>query len=293
MRRKTWEELEISDNFLFQQVMRNKRICKHLIEKVLGISIREITYPETEKTQEGNPDKKNVRLDVYVEDDTGTLYNIEMQTTNSPRFGGLAKRARYYGAQLDVNALKKGGLYRDLPKTYIIFICTFDAYGLSRSIYTFQRICRQVQTLEMGDETTMIFLCTNGNDDDVDPDIKAFLQYVDGKAAEGAFTRDIAAEVDRVKEHIETRREYMTFLTEIEEEKAVSLQEGIKQGMKQGLEKGLKQGMEKGMEKGMEQGQIFALRNLVDGTGWSIEKAMEMLKIPPTDQKKYAAILHN
>ena len=85
----------------------------------------------------------------------------------------------------------------------------------------------------------------------------------------------------------------MTFLTEIEEEKAVSLQEGIKQGMKQGLEKGLKQGMEKGMEQGMEQGQIFALRNLVDGTGWPIEKAMEMLKIPPTDREKYAAILHN
>lgn len=131
--------------------MRNKRICKYLIEKVLGISIREITYPETEKTQEGDPDKKSVRLDVYVEDEAGAIYNIEMQTTNSPKFGGLAKRSRYYGAQLDVNALKRGGRYRDLPKAYIIFICTFDAYGLGRSQYTFQRICKEERTLEMGD----------------------------------------------------------------------------------------------------------------------------------------------
>ena len=47
---KTWEELTIQDNFLFQKVMQNKRICKHLIELILQIKIKDISFPETEKT---------------------------------------------------------------------------------------------------------------------------------------------------------------------------------------------------------------------------------------------------
>lgn len=41
---KDWEELTIQDNFLFLKVMQNKRLCQHLIEKILQIKIVEITY---------------------------------------------------------------------------------------------------------------------------------------------------------------------------------------------------------------------------------------------------------
>ena len=43
---KQWEELTIQDNFLFQKVMQNQRICKYLIEKILGIRIEKITFPK-------------------------------------------------------------------------------------------------------------------------------------------------------------------------------------------------------------------------------------------------------
>ena len=76
---KDWEELTIQDNFLFQKVMRNKRLCQHLIEKILQIKIADITYPDTEKTIDIRLDSKSVRLDVYVKDDTGRVFNIEMQ----------------------------------------------------------------------------------------------------------------------------------------------------------------------------------------------------------------------
>lgn len=45
---KQWEELTIQDNFLFQKVMQNQRICKSLIKKILGIRIKKITFPEGE-----------------------------------------------------------------------------------------------------------------------------------------------------------------------------------------------------------------------------------------------------
>ena len=76
-------------------------------------------------------------------------------------------------------------------------------------------------------------------------DETAFLSYVDGKAAEGALTKEINEEVIRIKEHKEMRREYMTLLMELQKYKTEGMQEGIEIGMKQGMEKGMEQGMEK------------------------------------------------
>ena len=78
-------------------------------------------------------------------------------------------------------------------------------------------------------------------------DETAFLRYVDGKAAEGALTKEINEEVIRIKEHKEMRREYMTLLMELQKYKIEGMQEGIEIGMKQGMEKGMEQWME---EKG-------------------------------------------
>ena len=76
-------------------------------------------------------------------------------------------------------------------------------------------------------------------------DIAAFLRYVDGKAAEGALTKEINEEVIRIKEHKEMRREYLTLLMELQKYKTEGMQEGIEIGMKQGIEKGMEKGMAK------------------------------------------------
>ncbi|MBD9202343.1 MAG: hypothetical protein EGQ18_04425 [Eubacterium ventriosum] len=39
------------------------------------------------------PGSKSIRLDIYVEDDKNTVFNLEMQTTNCEE---LPKRSRYY-----------------------------------------------------------------------------------------------------------------------------------------------------------------------------------------------------
>ena len=41
------------------------------------------------------------------------------------------------------------------------------------------------------------------------------MRYVDGKAAEGVFVQEVDKEVRRVKQHDETRREYMTLAMEL------------------------------------------------------------------------------
>ena len=109
---KNWEELTIQDNFLFQKVMRNKRLCQYLIEKILKIKIADITYPDTEKAIDIRLDSKSVRLDVYVQDDTGRVFNIEMQCTDE-KDNGLAKRTRYYQAMIDMEEDKIAMLLKE------------------------------------------------------------------------------------------------------------------------------------------------------------------------------------
>lgn len=224
---KTWEELTIQDNFLFQKVMQNQRLCKYLIEKILQIKIAHISYPAAEKTIDIRVDSKSIRLDVYVEDEKGTVYDIEMQCTSGVD-SELAKRTRYYQAMIDMELLSKGKTYDHLNPSFIIFICTFDLFGKGLPIYTFRNRCDEDKFLILGDEGTKIFLNSTGNTNGIDEDVAAFLQYVNGKVGDGPFIQELAKEVYRIKQHDETRREYMTLAMELERKKQEGIQEGIR-----------------------------------------------------------------
>ena len=225
---KEWEELTICDNFLFQKVMQNQRLCKRLIEKLLHIKINSITYPAAEKSIAVSATQKSIRLDLYVETDTGVLLDIEMQTIDGAE-GWLPKRTRYYQSMIDLDVLGKGDEYTDLKPSYVIFICTFDPFAAGRKIYTFTNRCHEQDGLELGDETTKMFLNAKGTVGEVDEDIDKFLAYVDGKAAEGKFTEDIATEVDKVKQHKETKVEYMTLMMELKQQRREGREIGIRE----------------------------------------------------------------
>lgn len=252
---KTWEELTIQDNFLFQKVMQNKRICKHLIECILQIKIQEIHFPATEKPIAIGYLNKSVRLDVYVKDESGRVFDIEMQCTNGSD-DELPKRTRYYQSMIDMEILDKGKSYKELKPSYIIFICTFDPFHEELPMYTFRHRCVEKEGLELGDQSTKLFLNCKGNTDHLHPDIAAFLRYVDGKAPKGSFTEEIDKEVVRVKEQDEMRREYMTL--------AMELKNREEEGLKKGILLGREQGLVQGLAQGTSQANQITVRNLLD-----------------------------
>ena len=54
----------------------------------------------------------------------------------------------------------------------------------------------------------------------------------------------------------------------------------------------LSQGVrELGRAEGHAEGLLASIRNLMANTGWSLEKAMEILGVPETDRSKYADLL--
>ena len=241
MARKTgiipYEKLTIRDNFIFQKVMRNKRICKETLERLLDIKIKDIGYPEEEKSINIRPDSKSIRLDVYVNDDKGTVFNIEMQTCKD--MAELVKRARYYQALIDMDLLEKGQDYATLNDTYIIFICTFSLFGGNRHKYTFKNLCLEEQGLELKDGATKMFLSTKGTEDDISKPLKIFLGYVDGQDPADELTGAIDAEVLAAINSKDGRREYMTLALAIARERKIAREEGMTTGRAEGRAEGM------------------------------------------------------
>lgn len=210
MKQKNYDELELKDDFIFGKVMSNPEICKRTLEVLLDKKIEKITYPERQKSIDVTIEGKSIRLDVYVQDETATVYNAEMQQSDGSKIKKeLPKRSRYYQGMIDLNLLEKGEDYKELQESYIIFICTFDPFGHNKSKYVFQTICCDNPKLVLPDMTTKVFLNTKGDRRELSAELKQLLDYIETKQTGDAFTKQLHREVESVKRNEEWRREYM------------------------------------------------------------------------------------
>ena len=102
-----WEQIRISNDFLFGKVMRSRPgLCRKLLQRILPeLDIAHIEVIETQKTIDEDRDARSVRLDVYVRDETDRVYSIEMQMADTKE---LRRRSRYYQGMIDLQLLEKG-----------------------------------------------------------------------------------------------------------------------------------------------------------------------------------------
>lgn len=219
--KKIIDHLNLDDDFLFAKVMSDQEICRKVLEQILHIDIKEIKYLSGQKGIDLAIDSKAVRLDVYVNDENNTIYNVEMQKSNERN---LPKRSRYYQGIIDLDNLQKGKEYNKLNKSFIIFICTFDPFNQNRHLYTFENRCIEELSLSLQDETTKIFLNTKGTLNDVEQEMIEFLTYIENSTDEYAnqvqsnLVRTINNKVKHLKNDKSLEVEYMT-LYELYEEK--------------------------------------------------------------------------
>ena len=213
--RKTLDELTLMDDYMFAQVMRDTRHLKPLLEYILQINIKEIELIELQKTKKEGYDSKGVRLDLYVTDDTGAVYNVEVQTSNKRN---LPKRMRYYQSIIDISILTPGMEYGSLKKSFLIFICNYDEYGRGRYLYTFENTCREEPGLKFGDESYKVVVNTKGK-----------------KGGINAHLKDVKSSEER-------RLEYMLLVTRDNEMRAEGRAEGIAEGRAEGRSEGRAEG---------------------------------------------------
>ena len=142
--RKRLQDLTIKDAFMFAAVMSDAEQCRHLLELVLEMKILEVNVV-AEKTISYHPEYHGVRLDVMAEEaGTKRRCNVEMQVKTETV---LAKRSRYYHAQMDMDALLTGETYDQLPDTYVIFICDIVPFDSRLYRYNIRNVVRETNEL--------------------------------------------------------------------------------------------------------------------------------------------------
>ncbi len=273
MKMKKYEELELRDDFMFSRIMSNPKFVKPLLETILGVKIRKIVYPQTQKTIDLSLQAKGIRLDVYVEDDQNTVFNLEMQTSDG---ANLPKRMRYYQGMIDLNILDKGQDYTTLKKSYVIFICTFDPFGEGRHIYTFCNTCQENTALTLDDDAVKIILSTKGTMDDVSPEMQRILDYIDGKGASDKFTEELEEAVCSARQNERWRLDYMT----LEYEYRQRYLEGKEEGRAEGREEGRAEGRERTIQKLHERGEsIASIADIVELNEEEVKRVISKLKL--------------
>ena len=232
-----FQKLNLSNSFLFAAAMEDAEICRMVLEIILGFKIPKVSV-HTEHSILISSDFRSVRLDVYVSDEMQVSYDVEAQNENE---GNIAKRSRYYQAEMDVASLKPGDDFSDLKPGYVIFICTFDPFGEGLYRYTFEEHCLETGK-SLGDETRKIFLNTKGtNDTEVPKELVHFLKYMEDSSDETvAENQDESIQMlhDRVRELKQWRElegRYMTVEEMLKRKEKKWLAEGVVTGKAQSV----------------------------------------------------------
>ncbi len=282
-----WDSLTFVNNYVFQEVLKNKNLCKYLIEKILHIQIKDIRYLVAERQiNSARIGSKSIRLDVYVENVEGTVLDIEMKVTGgrSTIYSGkdettvirsLPLRTRYYQSLISMDMLKQGMKYRELRKSYVIFICTFDPFEKGLPVYHFTYRCKEDNKLEMGDKTENIYLNAMAADKAEDTALADFLTYVNSGKAGSAFTQAIDAETKRVKCDEDWRERFVTWEMDL----AILQEDAEKKGIEAGIAIGKKEG---------EKQKAFAIAKSLKALGTMSEA--EIAKVTDLSLQEVAAL---
>ena len=268
---KRFDDLTITDDYMFCMVMQDKSICTKVLNMVLADSIGPISDITYQKTFDQAGYAKGIRLDVWVTDSNGSVYDVEMQTTNKQ---DLAKRLRYYQSVIDVSSLEKGGHYTDLSNSFIIFFCPFDYLNKGLPVYTFKTICSENTTTILQDGVTKVIINSTAADKTHDSELKAFLEYMNGITSDSPFIRKIDRYIKELKENEERRKEYMLIQAFEMDARRAGFQQGITQGVAQGMRQGEARGSR---QKALETARILkqlgdSITKIVQVTGLSKEE---------------------
>ena len=229
-----WKNLTITDDFIFGKIMLDPELCIELLRRIFPqYDIERIEYINSQQTMQPLKDAKGIRLDVFVRDNKNVAFCVEMQTRNADN---LPKRSRYYQSLVDMELLDRGQAYDELSKSYVVFICPFDLFHQGRHIYEFQNYCKQDKALELRDEATKIFLNAKGSQDDIDPPLKEFLDFVAGKEPDmpSEFIVKLKVALSDAKQNKRWRRERMILYFRDRDIRADALKEGRELGQIEG-----------------------------------------------------------
>ena len=245
-RRKTLEELNLLDDFLFNAMLTYPDTGEAFIRKLLE-TLFDRKFPHLkihpQKTFIGlNTGLRGARLDVYIEEDGSvqihdeaipTVYDVEPDhNKDAAQIKAFPKWARFYHAAIDRVALKSGENFGKLKKVYVIFICDYDPFGCDRVLYTIKNKCLEEPELPYNDDAETWVLYTRGKKGNISKSLRQLLSYMENTNESNAINedlREIKLMVDQVKHDGEGSLQYMKSF----EHDQMMYEQGHEQGRKE------------------------------------------------------------
>lgn len=278
---KPWNELKITDDYIFCKVMQNESICRQMLELLLNIKIDRLEYVHNQYAIAPDYGSHSIRLDVYVRD-SNKIYDIEIQTTDKHN---LEKRVRYYQALMDIDQLERSMDYRHLKESYVIFICTFDPFNHDSLIYTVKQNFLERPDKSYDDNTRKVFYNLNASElKREDSRLGTFLRYLITNDPEDVFTKQISKEVESVKHSTKWRKEYMTvgewIREEVEKEVAIEVDKRVANEVDKRVATEVDKRVATEVENQLHAQQLQNARNLLAMNVLTAEQIAQAVELP-------------
>jgi predicted transposase/invertase (TIGR01784 family) len=220
MTKKTIDELDLIENFLFPEALGNEVLGPPMAKLILNVLLeREIEHVivRTQKVATtGDPNHHAIRMDVYIEEqqdgennETKSYYDVEVD--NDADIEKLPKRSRYYQAIDDSRLLKSGKDYDQLKPLWIFIITPRDLFGRGRMCYTFENRCIEEPNLSLEDGARRIFLNAVGKIGGRE-DLSELLRYFVDSREQNALnetTKQLHQMVEQVRKDQEVGKRFM------------------------------------------------------------------------------------
>ena len=224
MARRTLEELNLLDDFLFGSVVSypgiGEQFARILLRIIFQKEFGKLTVISQKNYYGVDTDKHGARLDVYLEETASgdslenvTIYDVEPEKKSSEKVvTALPKRVRFYHAKIDAENLKSGTDYHTLKNVIIIMITPYDPFGLNRMVYTIKNGCVEEPQMPYDDGATTLFLYTKGTAGNPPKELRQLLLYFENTTKSNASNEDLKemqAMVETVKRDKEVSIGYM------------------------------------------------------------------------------------
>ena len=189
----TYEELPITDYFMWRKVLSDHEICREVLERLLRRPIGELQDVVPERSFKKTKDGKEIRIDIYTKAED-VIYDVEMQNLGKQTVKKhyLPKRSRYYQTLIDLASLDEGKPYSALPECNVIFVCTFDPFGENEPVYIFQNMHKGKKTIMLKDGTCKYFFNCAYQGNDIPKELDDFYRYI----RNGIPTDDLTAKME-------------------------------------------------------------------------------------------------
>ncbi len=216
-----------------------------------------ITSCETQKDMKRLAGARSVCLDAYAADSAGKQYDLEIQRQDK---GADPHRARYHSSVLDIENLRAGQEFQELPDTYTIFITEQDFYGRGEPVYPVERI-NLATGQPFGDGEHILYV--NG-------------EYR-GESALGKLMHDFncTSADDMNFEILADRTRYLKENPKGVSEMCRIMEDMRNESLKEGLQKGIKEGMKEAALRMLDAGK-YALEEIADISGLSLEEVSQL-----------------